>query len=354
MHIILMVTYLMVSLLIYSLPKRKRQKKLSIWGGLVLFTYGSLRSTFNGTDVIGYANSYLLLPYMSFKEIYNSITTVSRDPFFYSFLKVLSYINKNPQFMLMIISAIVAISISVFIYKNSVNPILSFVMFIGLRYYSFTLSGLRQAIAWSIVMVSYEFLSRKKIKHFVLIVCFASLFHRSALLFLLSYPLSMIRKIDKMTFMVIFLLLFNFTTSDVIVKLIVKIPFLQQYESYIFNGETTNSGSTILFIYFCIVALSFIAKKKIIKKNEDMYLIYNSSLVGVAITSLAFNYANIFRIGYYFILPIILLLPYTIKSLKVDKRTKNLINVLVVTMLAVQFILIGPGAGMDNYIFFWQ
>jgi len=332
--------------------KTNIHKIISIWGGIVLFFYGALRSSSVGVDVFRYINSYLVVQDVSFREIFTSATMISRDPCFYYFLKLLTYINKNPQFMLIVISAIVAVCISIFIYNNSVNAIVSFTMFIGLRYYSFTLTGLRQAIAWGIVMLFYDYLKKKKLLKFVLIICVASLFHRTALLFILAYPLAKIKRIDIISFFALFMLLLNYITNSAIIKLIFKIPIFEQYSSYA-AGESTTSGSTMLSIYICILVLVFLMRKQLITKYYNFHLMYNLTLVGFVITTLTFNYANIFRIGYYFILPIIILLPLAVKNVA-DKKMQFILNYVVVILLVTQFIIIGPGAGTGNYQFFWQ
>ena len=143
MHNILILSITIGGLAIHLLLDEQFQSKLiAMWGGLNLFLYGALRSVYVGTDVLAYANAYLLLPNMRFRDIFVSTTMVSRDPFFYVLLKLMTLINEQPQFMLIVVSAIFAVCFSVFIHKNSVNPTFSFVMFVALRYYSFTLSAL--------------------------------------------------------------------------------------------------------------------------------------------------------------------------------------------------------------------
>lgn len=353
MHVVLITSFLVGGVLIQFLSKAEKvQRNISIWGGFVLFLYAAMRSTAVGTDVYGYANAYLTLPYTSFRAICASETLVSRDPLFYLFMKILSHINHDPQFMLIVISAIVAFCLSTFAYKNSVNPILSFAMFIGFRYYSFTLSGLRQAIAWSIIFLSYESLKDKKLLKFILTVLLASLFHRSALVFMLAYPIANI-KTSQMSFLVPFGLLLNFIANDIAIRLIGAIPALQQYANYIYGGETTTSGKTILFIYICIIIFAFVARKHMSKKNVHAGLMYNLTLTGVAITALGFRYPNIFRVGYYFIFPIILLFPCAINSF-LDRKSQLLVNLFVIALLTAQFMIIGPGAGTGSYQFFWE
>lgn len=355
MHNLLVLVFIVGTAIICLVQRRKTSRALliSIFGGVILFLYGALRSTSVGTDVYSYANSYALLPHLALRDIFTSITMISRDPFFYSFLKILSHISDNPQFMLAVLSGIVALCISIFIYRNSVNPFLSFVLFICLRYYSFTLSGLRQAVAWSIIMLSYEMLKEKRLVKFVLMVCFASLFHGSAIIFLLAYPLAHIKRIEKTTFIVLLVMLFNFITGHALIRLLVSIPILGQYESYVFGEGNTTSGSTMLLIYFSIILYAFLTRKNTVRGNQQTYVMYNLSLVGIAIITLGFTYPNIFRIGYYFVLPIIVLFPYSLKC-SLNNRTQLLVNYAVVFLLLFQFALIGPGSGTQNYNFFWQ
>lgn len=355
MHSLLILLILIVGLIIQFLsPTSKVNKRISIWAGINLLIYAGFRATSVGTDLSSYTSSYLMLPNMSFSSLFTSTwLIVSRDPIFYSFLKILTYISEEPQFMIFITSAVVVLSFSIFIYKNSLNPLMSFIMFIGLRYYSFTLTGLRQAIAWSIILISYQFIKEKKLIKFSLIVIVASMFHSSAILFILAYPLANIRKIEKMTLIIFLGFMFNLISNHLILRLLVKLPVLQQYDTYIFNEEYGTTGTTTLLIYLSILILFFVLKNKILSKDKHMYLAYNLSVVGVAITALSFSFANIFRIGYYFVFPIITLLPGAINT-SFDKKSQLIINAIVITFLVLQFIIIGPGAGTDNYQFFWN
>lgn len=356
MYIILLTSFLLGGMIFnFSSKQGKAKKRITIWGFFLLFLYGALRSTSVGIDVPSYAIAYRSLPNLSFGEIFAATyLSVSRDPIFYTCLKMLTYLAEDPQFMLVTISLIVAACVSVFIYKYSVNPILSFTMFIGLRYFSFTLSGLRQGIALGIVLLSIKFIKEEKLLKFVLLVCFASLFHLSAIVFLIAYPISKIKRITGFSLLISITIVLNFVTSNGIVKLMVKLPVINQYEGYVYSNEIpSSSGSTILFIYLCIIAFVFIVRKQFIKNYDGAYLIYNLSLVGVAITSLTFDFPNIFRMGYYFIVPIIVLLPAVIRN-SLDTRIQPVVVYIVILLLAGQFILIGPGAGTENYQFFWR
>ncbi|ASA23809.1 EpsG family protein [Paenibacillus donghaensis] len=356
MHILLIGFILLGGFVINNTVQSKAKEKiLAIWTGTLLFIYAALRSVSVGTDIESYSLSYLQLKYISFEEIFMSNTIISRDPFFYFFLKLLTYINSDPQFMLVVISALITICITIFIYKNSVNIILSCTLFVGLRYYSFTLSGLRQALAWGIIMLSYNYIKEKKPVNFILLIILAALFHKSALIFLLAYPLASIKKLEIITISVPFVYLLNVLTNNGVMQLVLKIPFFKQYEDYggYLLGNSNNSGSTLILIYVSIYVIAFIFRKQVISNNDNIYLMYNLTLLGITITMLSIDYENLFRIGYYFIFPIILLLPLTINSIG-DKKMRNILNAFVILLVFGQYILIGPGAGTDNYHFFWE
>ncbi|MGN7763271.1 EpsG family protein [Paenibacillus sp. 22594] len=352
MHILLIVLLLLGGFGVSNIRDKKFKLKLVVvWSGFVLFLYGALRSINVGTDVNGYSLSYLQLQNISFKEIFLSNTVISRDPFFYYLLKILTYINTDPQFMIVVTTAIVIICLSVFIYKNSVNPLLSFVLFVGLRFYSFTLSGLRQAVAWSIIMLSYNFIKEKKPIKFLILVLIASLFHKSALIFLIAYPFAKIKRIGSISFAVPFIFIFNYVTNNSLVEIALKLSFFQQYDGQLSNGNN-NSGSTLLLIYIGIYIFSLILRKKTNDESQENYQMYNLTLLGIIITMLSLDYDNFFRIGYYFIFSIVLLLPHTINRIG-DEKTRNLVSAIVIILIIAQFIIIGPGAGTENYSFFW-
>ena len=183
-------------------------------------------------------------------------------------------------------------------------------------------------------------------------VILASLFHRSAVLFLFAYVLGNFTRTNLVTRLFLIGLLIDFVTNHFFLRLMVKFTVLQQYEYYLWREEPGTTGYTIFAIYVLIMMFALLMKYRLTKTREDFYLIYNLSITGVAITALAFGYANLFRIGYYFIFPIVLLLPATINSL--DEKSRILITTLAVVLLVVQFMIIGPGAGTHNYQFFWN
>ena len=164
---------------------RKRQVVLM---GFCLFLFGALRSFDVGQDLPMYYEHYLNDSDLSINDIL--LVLVNRDPGFHIFLHFLSYISSDPQLMLVVVSLFVSFGFSFFVYHEKGSVLLFFMMFIGFRLFSFTLSGLRQAIALGLVFIAFVDLQRSKYISYIILTIIATLFHASAILFLLAFPAS--------------------------------------------------------------------------------------------------------------------------------------------------------------------
>ena len=81
--------------------------------------------------------------------------------------------------------------------KISPQPTFSMLLFVGLRLYYFFLSGLRQSIAISLVVLAFLALSKRKNIQFILLTLLASTFHTSAIIFFIALPLSRLKFTKK-------------------------------------------------------------------------------------------------------------------------------------------------------------
>lgn len=358
MHIVLVILLCACFGVIDLLNSRGRLGSTKKWqaviGGLLIFLYGALRASTVGGDVAGYFDDFRTDMRMSYADILNASSsyTQSRDPVFHLTLKLLSHVWADPQIMLIAIAAVVAVGFTLFVYKSSSNLLLSFLMFICLRIFDFTLSGLRQSIAMGIVWLSIAFIDGKKPMRFILTVLIASLFHSSALVFLIAYPLSKLRRVRWVLGISAAFLAVNFVTGNALIHALAQLPGLSRYAGYL-KGIENQSGMTTLLMQVGILIFSFFFKKQMEKDEPRTAFFFNMYIVGLVFTFLGFDFANIFRIGYYFIIYMVVLLPAAINSQR-DNKAVMLTNYLVAILLIGQYALLGPGAGTANYQFCWQ
>ena len=131
--------------------------------GFLLFLLAALRSTSVGIDSNQYAWHFYNIQQIDFDLV--SIR-YQKDPIFFYFLKFLTIITSNHQWLFAIIGGLYAYSISRFIYRYSKDPMISFIILITMSYFAFSLTGLRQIMALSIILFSYDYIFQKHLLKF--------------------------------------------------------------------------------------------------------------------------------------------------------------------------------------------
>ena len=135
--------------------KGNGKKYLVVSACIILFLYAALRAHNLQPDIpvyVGYYNEYSKL---SFQEIIRFFGSENKDPFYYVFAWFFSRIFVDAQWWLAFVSLAYIVAAGVLIYKESENSVLSFLAFLALGYFEFSLSGLRQTLAMSLTMFSY-------------------------------------------------------------------------------------------------------------------------------------------------------------------------------------------------------
>ena len=270
----------------------KQNKKYLITIFVILTLFLTLKSENVGVDAKSYKEIFYDISKMSFLDVYS----YDRYEIGYKyFCKLISMIWSNYQFFLCIVSIIEMIGFYYFIKNYSKNYIFSLFIFVTFDPYIFTFGILRQAISLSLLLLSVKFLKENKLLKYIMLVIFASLFHKTALIFLLLYPLKYI-KLNKNT-MIIFsiavLLLFLF--GDVVINFILS--FIYKPANTTFHS---GSGYKLLILLYCLSLFAFDYKDKL--KNLGSYNLdfIKFLMLGTMIQSLSPTFENTGRITLYF------------------------------------------------------
>ncbi|MBQ3047951.1 MAG: EpsG family protein, partial [Clostridia bacterium] len=172
----------------------KENKIFFILSAVVLILVAGLRSRYIGTsDTDSYATTFEnLSAYTSFGSYFSGVYEKGK-PFIFSeaafhlFCYLLGKISSNPQLLILTTSAINILSALFFIKNNSKNTEISTIGYVCLGSFSFSMNGMRQALAMSMCLLGYEFVKRKKFIPFCLTIILATLFHKTAFVFLIVY-----------------------------------------------------------------------------------------------------------------------------------------------------------------------
>ena len=282
----------------------------------VIFLLLALRHESMGVDLgngrdSGYLRSYEKLTELSWHSIFHD-RFLNYEIGFRVYCKLIGELSGADHQIFLVVTALVSIlPIAVVFHKMSRSPAFSYVIYLGLPVFLLQFSGLRQDIAIGLCFLSVLCMEKKKPVRFLLLVVAASLFHKSALIFLFAYPLYRIRVNHKLKIISFFLLplIFLFRTS----------LFLAFSHLFKPNARPDNNGALTLFLAFCaIYFFCFIFSDE----SEEQSGLFNIFLVACACQAFGGVYSSALRVGYYFMMALPLLLPKVVAGMSAPQDRK--------------------------------
>ncbi len=182
---------------------QQSKKNFAIIMGGIMFLLGALRHKYVGTDTPNYVE--YLIP-EAINQSYSQLFENSRDPIFYMFAKSIYQITNDIQFVLAVVAFLYALLVSATLYRFSKNIALSFLILLTFRYFPYSMTALRQALAFAIVLYSTRFIFEKKFIKFAAAIVIASFAHKSALFLLPLYFVQFIT-LNRYSFLLTILIL---------------------------------------------------------------------------------------------------------------------------------------------------
>ena len=317
---------LMLFFLVMSCRRSCSSTKMFL-AGIVLFVIMGLKSETIGNDTPSYIEFYNRLQRMG-----TLIDSNSRFEIGYQLLnKIVGLLFEDVQALFVVVAVICIGCIMYGCSQYSCNWQYSLFLLVGLRFFYFFLSGLRQSIAVSIIFVSYKYLNEKKIVKFVLLVLLASSFHLSAIFFLLAWPISKFKWKKTTIMQVIVIVLGVYLLFSPILQIVMR--YLPSYYSH-YIGSSAFEGNkianyigaiipcTILFFSYVI---NYKAKGTIVQtsaeKNIDVNMQKYFLLVSAGISFIATRASLLDRLVQYFWIFAIIAIPNMLFSIK-DMRKR--------------------------------
>lgn len=319
------------------------KKRLTVLAVLPMFLMFVLRYKYVGPDTIGYVRFF-----QNDIRQYRFGQLLSKDFMrfeigFRLYVKIISLFTSNYTVYFFINGCIIFGTLLRFSLKYTKNPFVFFFLFMTLGTYAFFETGLRQALAMTVCLWSIDFIKDKKLWKFVLTVILAYYFHKSAIIFLITYPLCSIKKYDWMLFVYAVLaivLTIGFTYFQNI---------FNQLLGYEYDVEETGNGGIFLMFISVIFLFSFYILYD--KKGEDKVPSYimHLSLITVVFWVLRLISRTAERISYYYMFG---LYAYFSQATNYQKdRLDAFLKWLLI--LACLFLFVYRNNGI-SYRFFWQ
>jgi cbb3-type cytochrome oxidase subunit 3 len=326
----------------------KRNKIVILTSCTAIAVIQGLRSVYVGIDLFrpgGY------LPALRFAKDLNLLAGEKLYNFEigYSIYSIIfANLNVSDQLYLFIVAVTIILPIGYIWIKNSKMPGLSVFIYLTLGFFTFSFSGLRQSIALAITFLSYKFIKEKKLIQFLLCIALAMSFHKTAIIFVIAYPLYYLR---IKPFYFIFLI-----PSLILIFLLRTKIFLLIYHLYkgVAGVTEATNAYTMLFVMIVVLALAYMFGDKN-KNNLDLNAYKNYMLITIIVQIFASHSNIIMRAGFYYYIFITLLIPEVIANQRDPKIRIIAVGVSIIALLYFFQVTTGDGyLNVSPYYFYWQ
>jgi len=291
----------------FGIPLCKSKILTKVYLALVFtafFVIAAVRKT-SGYDYNLYAGWYNGLVFWNYEQI----TLWSREKGFTVPLKVLTVISSHYQMMFVVIAFIIALGVTLYIYRYSSRAYISAAAFISLGLYYNSLNFMRQFIAAIIVSFAFSCIDKKQPARFLTLVLFASCFHYSALLIIPFYVILMIK--------------LNWVTLSVYCVIaagtfIFSAPILEFVTEYFYKGYDPVTSKHMLMglpvsytvIFGVLFIAFFIFRKDLIKRRSLNSVLLNAYFFAVYFEFMGIKHSVVSRFALLFLIaPVIALTP---------------------------------------------
>ena len=196
-----------------------------------------------------------------------------------------------------------------------------------------TFGVLRQAIALSISLFAFKYIDEKKILKFILTILIASLFHKTAAIFLLAYPLQYLKINKKSMFLFTAFLTMVILFGKEIVLFIMKYIYMPSTPT--FNG---GHGYKMILLLYLICMFSYMYNTKLIYQDKKNNILLPMIMLGTLIQCLAPTYKNTGRLVIYFFPFIDIVIPNICEIIN-NKKLKLILIVIMIFSLSIFFFI---------------
>lgn len=219
---------------------------------------------------------------------------------------LLGYVSSKTRFFLVTTSFIFNYSIYKFVKKNSKNYLFSVIIYINLLFFYQSMTMMRQFLALSIILLSFDFVKEKKFLKYLIMVLIASSFHTTAILGIFIYPMYNMKYSNKKVFIFSIITLIAITLLDKIFPYFAAITNRGEfYNQTIGEVKLANIILFLIYLVFLIFSLMIVQKKEKEKNHFYLYTFVFSTLF----YALSINTAVLARAGQYFAVFSIISLP---------------------------------------------
>lgn len=164
---------------------------------------------------------------------------------------------------------------------------------------------IRQSGSLSFVLLALLCAKDKDVKHIILYILIASLFHKSAIFMLLAYPLVYVKMNNRLIFTLLMMSLLVYWSGlldNFVNQLGYIFSYVDGYDKYDLDNIALSSTHTTIFSRIRLTVFVCIGSLIALKLNEEHYFYRNVLTIGLIIYMLSGSTLLLIRIAWYFII----------------------------------------------------
>lgn len=285
-------------------------------------------------------NSYIDIYY----SIVNSsiLENIKTGEIGYVFLNMASeHIFNSPQGVFLFSSIITICFLYAAIRNHESKISFSLALFLYFtKFYPFSLNVMRQSIAISIIFYSYKYIVSRNFKKFLTFVIIAALFHTSAIIVIPFYFINgeKIKRSLLIKVISVFCCIIVVFNVDILLEKIGKLNVISKYSVYSELINNNHISISSLLSQIIIIFLIIIFWGRLIKKDDRIELYFWLYIFGFILTLAETKIQYAGRIGMYFNILSVILIPYLLSIMK-NKVIRNLFTGVIIAYGFTLFIL---------------
>ena len=284
----------------------------------ILVLFAGLREMSVGSDTGMYEWIFLAEAEMPFWEI-----MTDSEGLFWGSAQIIYFVTSSTTIIFLVVAALTIVPVVKTVSQYSINISLSIFLYITMMDYFVTFNGMRQGLAAAIIFSGITLLLKKKKWEYCLLIVFATLIHNSAIIilpftFILFWP----PKSGKtyVLYLLIFAVFFVFPSqTNAVLEWIAP----EEYKKYFANEGDDGVNILRVAVAFLPILLTRIYYLRITENKHEKPLIdllINFSTLNFLFMVVGMRNTTMARLGMYFSLYNVLLIPYLLRVFKEESR----------------------------------
>lgn len=254
-----------------------------------------------------------------FGENFGSSTLINRIESANLLIKISLLLNglEDGRYFLWVMGFLTMFFVFYSIHKYSISPIFSIALFVFLGMYFDLMNGVRQYLAISIAVFSWQFLFNRQVVRYVITIMFAYCFHSSALVMLPVYFICNFKYNKQiLVALAVIAIPLSFIITPVVGWVMAMFP---QYDVYSTDlTQMTESSNVLSYFRVLFPLLLFVFIYMIYDKlieDQRSRILTNLALMSIFCTLFFPGVQLMIRVGFYFQMAFIFIIPVICKTL---------------------------------------